>query len=92
MPDWDVGKISYDLPMFYSFNVGPVHFISLNTEYYYFLNFGATQLLRQYNWLVNDLEVFYVLYLSFYLPFSFQNTTIMVTFMVFKQNKVHLSL
>ena len=57
MPDWDEGSISYDLPMFYSWNTGPVHFISLNTEFYYYLNFGATQLLRQYKWLINDLEV-----------------------------------
>ena len=56
MPDWNEGDNSYELPMFYSWNTGPVHFISLNTEYYYFLNYGATQLLRQYNWLINDLE------------------------------------
>ena len=57
MPDWNEGAISYDLPMFYSWNTGPVHFISINTEFYYYLNFGATQLLRQYKWLINDLEV-----------------------------------
>ena len=57
MPDWNEGAISYDLPMFYSWNTGPVHFISINTEFYYYLNFGAAQLLRQYKWLINDLEV-----------------------------------
>ena len=57
MPDWNEGAISYDLPMFYSWNTGPVHFISINTEFYYYLNFGASQLLRQYKWLINDLEV-----------------------------------
>lgn len=58
MPDWRQEEIqsSQDLPMFYSFNVGPVHFISINTEYYYFLNYGASQLLRQYNWIIQDLE------------------------------------
>ena len=25
------------LDMYYSFNLGPIHFISINTEYYYFL-------------------------------------------------------
>ena len=25
------------LDMFYSFNVGPIHFVSINTEFYYFL-------------------------------------------------------
>ena len=57
MPDWNDGANSLDLPMFYSFDMGPVHFISINTEYYYFLNYGGVQVLRQYKWLVQDLEV-----------------------------------
>lgn len=42
--------------MFYSFNMGPVHFISLSTEHYFFLQYGVTQILRQYYWLIEDLE------------------------------------
>ena len=41
--------------MFYSFNVGPVHFIAIETEAYYFLNYGIKQLVKQYEWLENDL-------------------------------------
>ena len=29
--------------MFYSFDIGPVHFVSISTEFYYFLNFGINQ-------------------------------------------------
>lgn len=41
--------------MFYSFNVEPVHFIAIETEAYYFLNYGIKQLVKQYEWLENDL-------------------------------------
>ncbi|KAK9710622.1 Calcineurin-like phosphoesterase [Popillia japonica] len=40
---------------FYSFNVGPMHIISISTELYYFLNFGLKPLVFQYEWLENDL-------------------------------------
>merc|ERR1712029_732123 len=52
----DPSSESQDLPMFYSFNLGNIHFISISTEYYYFLNYGGMQIARQYNWLVQDLE------------------------------------
>ena len=49
-----------DKNMFYSFNLGPIHFVSINTEYYYYLdqpwNFKEC-VLRQYIWLYKDLEV-----------------------------------
>ena len=41
--------------LMYSFNLGPVHFIGFSTEVYYFLNYGMKQLVRQYEWLRNDL-------------------------------------
>lgn len=42
--------------MYYSFNMGPIHFISFSTEFYYFLNYGMSPLINQYYWLLNDLE------------------------------------
>ena len=39
-----------------SFDLGNIHFVSISTEYYYFLNYGGMQIARQYNWLVNDLK------------------------------------
>lgn len=39
----------------YSFNLGPVHFISLSTEVYYFLNYGIKPLVFQYEWFEKDL-------------------------------------
>jgi len=41
--------------MFFSFNVGPVHFVSISTEYYYFLEYGTDQMVNQYHWLEQDL-------------------------------------
>ena len=59
--DW-VQKLNRDLDMFYSFNLGPIHFVSINTEYYYYMdqpwNFKDC-VLRQYDWLQRDLQVTY---------------------------------
>lgn len=41
--------------LMYSFNLGPVHFIGINTEAYYFLNYGIKTLVKQYEWLEQDL-------------------------------------
>ncbi|KAG7301923.1 hypothetical protein JYU34_013341 [Plutella xylostella] len=41
--------------MFYSFDIGPIHFVSISTEYYYFINYGIHMLMNQYDWLVDDL-------------------------------------
>ncbi|XP_076046794.1 acid phosphatase type 7 [Oratosquilla oratoria] len=42
--------------LFFSFDMGPIHFISVNTEAYYFLQYGLKPLSRQYQWLIEDLE------------------------------------
>ena len=41
--------------LFYSFDVGPVHFVSVDTEFYYFLNYGLKMVARQFAWLEADL-------------------------------------
>ena len=43
--------------MYYSFDMGPVHFISISTECYYFTEYGTDQVFSQYNWLIADLQV-----------------------------------
>jgi hypothetical protein len=43
--------------LWYSFNMGPVHFISVSTEVYYFLEYGLKLVIKQYQWLERDLEV-----------------------------------
>ncbi|XP_068249786.1 acid phosphatase type 7-like [Palaemon carinicauda] len=42
--------------LFFSWNMGPVHFISISTEAYYFMEYGIKPLSRQYEWLIKDLE------------------------------------
>lgn len=42
--------------LFYSFNMGPIHFVGIETEAYYFMNYGIKQLVKQYEWLKKDLE------------------------------------
>ncbi|XP_014597779.1 PREDICTED: iron/zinc purple acid phosphatase-like protein [Polistes canadensis] len=42
--------------LWYSFNMGPVHFIGIETEAYYFMNYGIKQLIKQYEWLDQDLK------------------------------------
>jgi hypothetical protein len=41
--------------MFYSFNLGPVHFVSISTEFYYYVEYGTDQMVNQYRWLEQDL-------------------------------------
>ena len=60
MPERKVAKDSMEKDMFYSFNVGPVHFVSISSEYYYWSTKGwhfDACVMRQYNWLRQDLEV-----------------------------------
>uniref|UniRef100_A0A1L8EFG2 Purple acid phosphatase n=1 Tax=Haematobia irritans TaxID=7368 RepID=A0A1L8EFG2_HAEIR len=42
--------------LWYSFDMGPIHFVSFSTEVYYFLNYGYKLLTKQYQWLENDLK------------------------------------
>ena len=41
----------------YSVNIGPVHLVSFSSEYYYFVQYGWQQIIRQYEWLERDLTV-----------------------------------
>ena len=40
---------------FFSFDLGPAHFVSYSTEFYYYTQYGWDQIKRQYDWLVKDL-------------------------------------
>lgn len=40
----------------FSFNMGPIHFISISSEFYYFIKYGLKQVVKQYLWLENDLK------------------------------------
>ncbi|XP_039959167.1 acid phosphatase type 7 isoform X2 [Bactrocera tryoni] len=42
--------------LFYSFDLGPIHFVAFSTELYYFLHYGLKSLVSQYEWLQRDLE------------------------------------
>ncbi|XP_048586693.1 acid phosphatase type 7 isoform X1 [Nematostella vectensis] len=42
--------------LYYSFNIGPVHFISISTEFYFFTDYGLELIDHQYAWLENDLK------------------------------------
>eukprot|EP00092_Neocalanus_flemingeri_P000642 GFUD01000684.1.p1 GENE.GFUD01000684.1~~GFUD01000684.1.p1 ORF type:complete len:450 (+),score=123.28 GFUD01000684.1:126-1475(+) len=53
-------KARFNMPgdnrnMFFSFDIGPVHFVSISTEFYYFLNYGLKPVIAQYTWLEKDL-------------------------------------
>jgi hypothetical protein len=43
--------------MAYSWNMGPIHFIAISTEFYYYLEYGMKPVAQQYEWLIADLEV-----------------------------------
>lgn len=53
-------KARFNMPndnkkMYYSFNVGPIHFVSMSTEFMYFPNYGFQQILDHYEFVKNDL-------------------------------------
>ncbi|XP_063624901.1 acid phosphatase type 7-like [Cydia splendana] len=43
--------------MFYSFDLGPVHFVAISTEYYYYIKYGVKMIYEQYQWLEKDLAM-----------------------------------
>uniref|UniRef100_A0A914WGL3 Acid phosphatase n=1 Tax=Plectus sambesii TaxID=2011161 RepID=A0A914WGL3_9BILA len=45
-----------DHNLFYSYDLGPVHFIAFSTEFYFFTSYGWQQIANQYRWLQKDLE------------------------------------
>ncbi|KAF2900593.1 hypothetical protein ILUMI_05593 [Ignelater luminosus] len=45
------GQESY----WYSFDIGPLHIISISTEVYYFVHYGIKSVVFQYEWLEHDL-------------------------------------
>lgn len=42
--------------LFYSFDIGPIHFIAFSTEFYFFVEYGWAQIATQYQWLIQDLQ------------------------------------
>uniref|UniRef100_A0A1A9WFZ6 Purple acid phosphatase n=1 Tax=Glossina brevipalpis TaxID=37001 RepID=A0A1A9WFZ6_9MUSC len=42
--------------LYYSFNLGPVHFVAFSTEVYFYLQFGYEPYCNQYKWLENELR------------------------------------
>lgn len=43
--------------MFYSYNLGQAHIISISTEAFYYPQYGNDSIKTQYNWLKADLQV-----------------------------------
>lgn len=41
----------------FSFDIGPAHIIAFSTEFYFFVQYGWLQIVRQYEWLENDLKI-----------------------------------
>ncbi|TKR70396.1 hypothetical protein L596_022430 [Steinernema carpocapsae] len=45
-----------DHNLFYSFDIGEVHFIGFSTEFYFYTYYGWDQIKHQWDWLVEDLK------------------------------------
>lgn len=41
--------------MFFSFNMGPIHFVSIATELLFYVNYGLVPIVEQFKWLEKDL-------------------------------------
>ncbi|CAF0889652.1 unnamed protein product [Brachionus calyciflorus] len=57
MPNSNGKDFGGDNNHFFSINIGPIHLISISTEFYYFVFYGFKQLSNQYKWLEEDLRV-----------------------------------
>ncbi|XP_077997692.1 acid phosphatase type 7-like [Glandiceps talaboti] len=51
MPNYDENQ-----NVWFSWNIGPAHIISISTEIYFYVNYGIEQMFNQWNWLKKDLE------------------------------------
>ncbi|CAI4222855.1 unnamed protein product [Auanema sp. JU1783] len=45
-----------DHNLYYSFDIGPAHFIVFSTEFYFFTQYGYEQIRKQWRFLLNDLQ------------------------------------
>ncbi|VDP10066.1 unnamed protein product [Heligmosomoides polygyrus] len=49
---------NYHDNQFYSFDLGPIHWVGISTEYYgYYYEYGMDPVMTQYEWLKNDLKM-----------------------------------
>ena len=67
MPSSDGKSIGGENNHFYSINIGPIHFVLFNTEFYYYLEYGFQQIKNQFDWLKKDFEVSILCTLYIYL-------------------------
>lgn len=44
--------------MYYALDMGPIHLVTICTEFYYYPQYGLDQIFTQYNWLQNELRTF----------------------------------
>uniref|UniRef100_A0A915K6D4 Purple acid phosphatase n=1 Tax=Romanomermis culicivorax TaxID=13658 RepID=A0A915K6D4_ROMCU len=42
--------------LFYSFDLGPAHFVAFSTEFYFYVKYGWSQIVNQFQWLNEDLK------------------------------------
>lgn len=50
-------KSGFDNNFYYSFDVGNIHYVAISSELYYYSSyFNNDVLIKQYNWLINDLK------------------------------------
>ena len=62
--------------MMYSWNMGPIHFVSFSTEVFYYLQYGIKPIVTQYQWLKKDLEVRKTIFIVIYLKLLYSGYTV----------------